>query len=383
MTGSSFYISPWAGPGPIQNFRFLQASILYSRPSGWKIYFNLLGDPESDSVPTYRLPPQGYQCSHVPYRLLRRKPGKCSTLACECMSRVLSQFRKAILQAFEHDAFNTAKAAAYSGMLMLFPALLVLTTLLAQVHEGPTLMGEIRSTFEQFLPTDTLDLLQSYILTRRAYSWQLMLSALGLSVFAGLGTMLSLMEGFRRAYNLPNEDWGFGERRLRAMLLVPIALVPLSIATLMVVFGHQIELWMVENAGGEIRAIVLIFWRMVRWSIAVLSSVAVLSALYHFGTKRTEHWLWVAPGAVAGTFLWFPSTLAFGWYVTRVADYSMFYGAFGAGIATLVWLYIVAYSVLLGAELNGVLYGSRQEQIIASQPQSSGGADDELSSIRQ
>jgi len=299
------------------------------------------------------------------------------------MSRVLSQFRKAILQAFEHDAFNTAKAAAYSGMLMLFPALLVLTTLLAQVHEGPTLMGEIRSTFEQFLPTDTLDLLQSYILTRRAYSWQLMLSALGLSVFAGLGTMLSLMEGFRRAYNLPNEDWGFGERRLRAMLLVPIALVPLSIATLMVVFGHQIELWMVENAGGEIRAIVLIFWRMVRWSIAVLSSVAVLSALYHFGTKRTEHWLWVAPGAVAGTFLWFPSTLAFGWYVTRVADYSMFYGSFGAGIATLVWLYIVAYSVLLGAELNGVLYGSRQEQIIASQPQSSGGADDELSSIRQ
>ena len=49
-------------------------------------------------------------------------------------------------------------------MLMLFPALLVFTTLLAQVHEGPTLMGEIRSIFEQFLPSDTLDLLQGYIL---------------------------------------------------------------------------------------------------------------------------------------------------------------------------------------------------------------------------
>ena len=54
--------------------------------------------------------------------------------------------------------------------------------------------------------------------------------------------------------------------------------------------------------------------------------------------------------------LWFPATLAFGWYVTRVADYSMFYGSFGAGIATLVWLYITAFSVLVGAELNGVLY---------------------------
>jgi membrane protein len=265
---------------------------------------------------------------------------------------------------------------------MLFPALLVLTTMLAQVQEGPTLMGEIRAVFEQFLPADALDLLQGYILSRRVYSWQLILSATGLSVFAGLGAMLSLMEGFRRAYNLPNESWGFGERRLRAMLLVPIALVPLSVATLVVVFGHQIELWMVENAGGETRSIVLFFWRMIRWTIAVVSSVTVLSALFHFGTKRKEHWLWVAPGAIAGTFLWFPSTLAFGWYVTRVADYSMFYGSFGAGIATLVWLYIVAFSVLLGAELNGVLYESRQERTLASQPESASERNDELSSIQ-
>lgn len=280
------------------------------------------------------------------------------------MSRIIQKFRKAILQALEHDVINTAKAAAYSGMLMLFPALLVMTTLLAQVQEGSTMVGEVRTLFDQFLPADTMDLLQSYVLTRRIYSGQLLLSATGLSIFAGLGLMLSLMEGFRRAYQIPHEAWGFGGRRLRALLLVPIALVPLSVATLVVVFGHQIELWMVDNANGhELRYIVLFFWRMVRWSIALLTSVTVLAALYHFGTKRKEHWFRVAPGAVAGTLLWFPSTLAFGWYVTRVADYSMFYGSFGAGIATLVWLYIAAFSVLVGAELNGVLYGDRQEQI--------------------
>jgi membrane protein len=280
------------------------------------------------------------------------------------MSRFIQKFRKAILQALEHDVINTAKAAAYSGMLMLFPALLVVTTLLAQVQEGSTMVGEVRTLFDQFLPADTMDLLQSYVLTRRIYSGQLLLSATGLSIFAGLGLMLSLMEGFRRAYQIPHEAWGFGGRRLRALLLVPIALVPLSVATLVVVFGHQIELWMVENAKEhELRYVVLFFWRMVRWSIALLTSVTVLAALYHFGTKRKEHWFRVAPGAVAGTLLWFPSTLAFGWYVTRVADYSMFYGSFGAGIATLVWLYIAAFSVLVGAELNGVLYGDRQEQI--------------------
>jgi membrane protein len=122
---------------------------------------------------------------------------------------------------------------------------------------------------------------------------------------------------------------------------------------------------MIDNADHEMRHMVLLFWRMVRWSVAFVTSVTVLSALYHFGTRRKEHWLWVGPGAVAGTLIWFPTTLAFGWYVTRIADYSMFYGSFGAGIATLVWLYITAFSVLVGAELNGVLYEDRQESRLA------------------
>jgi membrane protein len=281
------------------------------------------------------------------------------------MPRFLVQIRQALLQALAHDVINTAKAAAYSGMLMLFPALLVLTTLVAQVQEGSTMLGELRSLFEQFLPVDTLDLLQPYVLTPHGYSGQLILSASFLSIFAGLGVMLSLMEGFRRAYRLPSEAWGFWSRRLRAVMLLPICMVPLSVATLVVVFGRQIELWIVSNSGHELRYIVLFFWRTVRWSIALLTTSSVLTVLYHFGTRRKEHWLWVGPGAVAGSLIWFPGTLAFGWYVTRVADYSRFYGSFGAGIATLVWLYITSFSVLMGAELNGVLYWDRQEGRIA------------------
>jgi membrane protein len=281
------------------------------------------------------------------------------------MLRFLASLRNAVGQALSHDVLNTAKAAAYSGMLLMFPALLVFTTLLAQVPEGTTLVGEIRGVFEQFLPADTMYMLQTYVLNRRIHSAQVVLSATSLSIFAGLGMMLSLMEGFRRAYRLPREAWSFWGRRFRALLLVPIALVPLSLATLVIVFGHQIEAWMIDNADHELRHIVLFFWRMVRWSVALLTSVTVLTALYHFGTRRKEHWLWVTPGAVTGTLLWFPATLAFGWYVTRIADYSMFYGSFGAGIATLVWLYISAFSVLIGAELNGALYRRRQAQLAA------------------
>jgi len=245
-------------------------------------------------------------------------------------------------------------------MLMLFPMLLVIATLLAQVDEGPTLIGEVRALSEQFLPSDTMDMLQGYLLARHNYTHQVILSATALALFAGLGVMLSLMEGFRRAYRLPVNGWGFWARRLRSLLLVLIALVPLSVATIVIVFGHQIELWMIDKTGHGMHHFVLFFWRMLRWSIALLTSTAVLMVVFHFGTRRKEHWGWVTPGAIAGTLIWFPSTLLFGWYVTRMADYTLLYGSFGAGIATLVWLYITSFSVLLGAEFNGVLYRERQ-----------------------
>ena len=278
------------------------------------------------------------------------------------MTQFFRHFRKALWLALEHDVLNTAKAAAYSGMLELFPALVVLTALLAQVPQGTSLVGEIRSSFEQFLPADSMSLLQSALETRKLHSAQLIFSAASLSVFAGLGLMLSLMDGFRRAYRQPRDNWGFWQRRFRALLLVPIVLVPLSLATLILVFGRQFEAWMIDNAGHELRHFVLFTWRMVRWAISLLTGVSVLGALYHFGTRHEEHWVWVGPGAIAATVVWFPATLAFGLYVTRIADYSMFYGPFGTGIATLVWLYITSFSALLGAELNGVLFRERQEQ---------------------
>jgi membrane protein len=278
------------------------------------------------------------------------------------MPAYVAKIREAMVQAFYHDVVNTAKAAAYSGMLMFFPAMLVITTLAAPVEEGPTIVGETRAVLEQFLPADTLDVLQSSILNHELHSGRLILSTAALSLFAGMGMMLSLMEGFRRAYRLPPDNWTFWGRRARALMLVPTALFPLALASLVIVFGHQIEHWMTENAGHELRHIVIVFWRVLRWSISFTAIVAVLTVLYHFGTHRKEHWLWVAPGAIAGTLIWFPSTLAYGWYVTRVANYSLLYGSLGASIATLVWLYIASFSILLGAELNGVLYENRQNR---------------------
>lgn len=278
------------------------------------------------------------------------------------------KLREVLSQALAHDVMNTAKAAAYSGVLMFFPSLLVVTTLAAQVETGPTLVGETRMVLQQFLPADTLSLVQSSILAHQFHSGRIILSATALSLFAGLGVMLSLMEGFRRAYRLPPQGWSFWGRRLRGLMLVFIALIPLALASMLIVFGRPIEHWMVNNAVHELRHIVIFFWRVIRWGISFAAILGVLTALYHFGTKRTEHWLRVLPGAITGTFIWFPATLAYGWYVTSLSNYTSIYGSFATGIATLVWLYITSFSVLLGAELNGALYWNRRNRMQAQLP---------------
>jgi membrane protein len=279
------------------------------------------------------------------------------------------QLRRAVVQSFQYDVLDTSKSVAYSGMLMLFPAVLLATTIVALMPAGNTLLDQAKTASDQFLPADTMSLLQSYFLTRRASSLQVMLSAFSVSAFGAFGVTLSLMEGFRRAYRLPRDAWGFWKTRIRALLLVPIALIPLSLASLVVIFGQPIENWMNETSLHPGQWILLLIWRLVRWTFALVTSATVVGAVFHFGTHSKEHWRCVAPGAITASILWFPVTLGFGLYVTRVADYTVLYGSLGTAIATLVWLYLTSYSILLGAEINGVRYRERQERLQQAQLQ--------------
>jgi membrane protein len=147
-----------------------------------------------------------------------------------------------------------------------------------------------------------------------------------------------------------------------AVLLVAATLVPMLFATMLVTFGHFIEHWIVDSAGHELRFYVLLFWRMIRWGIAVVTSVVMLAVIYHFGVPRRRHWKHALPGAMLATVTWFVSTLIFGWYVTHFSHYQVVYGSLGAGMATMVWLYIVSLSILFGAEFNAELFGVSNEE---------------------
>jgi membrane protein len=285
------------------------------------------------------------------------------------MMREIQHLRRAVWSAFRHSAFSMAKAAAYSAILSIFPALLVVTTLFATMPAGDDVRGVIRASLQQVLPPDTMQLVQSYFIVNHARSIRIVSGATFVSVFAAMGVLLSLMEGFRRAYRLPRGTWSFWRERLVALVLVPVTVVPMGAATLFLAFGHSIERWMIANSTHEWRLYLILLWRFFRWAIALVASIVCTAMIYHYGVPRQKlptrsgrfsyvrvRWHETMPGATIATASWFIATMVYGFYVTRFADYSIVYGSLGAGIATLVWLYMVSLSVLVGAEFNAQMF---------------------------
>ncbi len=283
------------------------------------------------------------------------------------VGETVQNLQRALAKSFGHNAFTVAKAAAYSELLSLFPALLVAASLLAKAPASDAVRADIHTLLEDLLPPDTMTLAQGYFTPSSSpRSHRLIVSAAAVALFAAMGVMLSLMEGFRRAYRLPRGQFPFWKERLVALLLIPSTLVPMLFATAFVVFGHQIEQWMIANADHALRSWVLLGWRGLRWLIALATSVTVLQVIYHFATPVRPPWSRTVPGALLATGSWFGSTMLYGLYVTRFADYSRVYGSLGAGIATMVWLYFVSVATLVGAEFNAQVFPLWDGQVASS-----------------
>jgi len=266
-----------------------------------------------------------------------------------------TRLRRAFWQAFLHGQFSIAKAAAYSQILTLFPAFLVVTSILEASHKTEGFVQQIAAAVGWVLPPGSRSAALSFFQTRQHHATRIIYSASVVTLLAASGVMISWMEGFRKAYNMPN-TWGFWKERAIALYLVLLALIPLGFATILVAFGSEIEDWMQTETMHLFKPLILLVWVGVRWAIALLTSVAVMGLIYHHGLPKTQSWRRVLPGAVVATLLWFPATMLFGWYVKDYATYSVVYGSLSAAIALLVWLYIVSVIVLFGAELNAQVY---------------------------
>jgi membrane protein len=267
-------------------------------------------------------------------------------------------FERALDRAARHDLFNLAQSTAYSAMVSLFPALIVAAAVIGQLPDTTPLRFQLSQFFDRILPSDVSPLLQSYFVDapHNARSGRVLFIAVIVSVTGASSVIAKLMEGLRRANNLPRDCWSVWTRRGRAYALVPLSLLPFVITSSLVVFGHLIVVWLASHVMPSARVTVFLFALLIRWIVALTGSVGLIALLYHMGTPMQQSWKRTLPGAVAATIMWFLSTLAFGWYVTRFANYSQVYGSLGAGIALLFWLDLISLSLLCGAEINAQLY---------------------------
>jgi membrane protein len=272
------------------------------------------------------------------------------------MLRLLVLFRRSVWRAFQHDAFATAKGAAYSSILTIFPAFLVLASVVAVSHTTTKFAREISFAIGQVLPAGTTALALAYFNTSKFHPTRVIISASLVMLTAASGMMVSWMSAFRRAYGIQGNPWGFWKERAMAFLLIPISLVPMAFATVLVGFGNQLQNWLAVHTFYELRPAVLLLWTWGRWSIGALTSIAVIALIYHLGIPRTQSWQRVLPGATLATGLWFAATVTFGWYVTNYANYAVIYGSLAAVIALLVWFYVVSIVILIGAEFNALIF---------------------------
>ena len=271
------------------------------------------------------------------------------------MLRFARLLRLAFWRAFEHDAFAIAKASAYSSILTFFPALLVVGSVLANSRKTTAYLREISYALGRILPAGSASALDYLKANSAQRSVGLLLTTSLLTLWTASGVMISWMEGFRHAYELP-KIWGLVKERIIAFALVILAGIPLMFATVLVAFGNRIELRILIYLGREFGFYVFLMWAAIRWVIATLTSIAVIALIYHNAVPRTQPWHSVLPGAALATAMWFAATALFGGYLQAYSDYNVIYGSLGVGIALLVWMYLISFVILIGAEFNAMLF---------------------------
>lgn len=302
--------------------------------------------------------------------------------------RVLARaLHRTLLAVVAHDCLNIAQSTAYSAMVALFPALVVAAAVVGLLPDTAPARFQLAAFFDRVLPPGVSPLLDVAFenMPAHTHSVRALVSAGIVSVAGASNVIATLMEGLRRARQLPRDSWSFWQRRRRSLELVPLSLVPLTVASLLVVFGHTVTAWLSISIGPQGREPIYAITVLIRWAIALSASIGLIALLYHLGVphgplgttrggldrklrtlprmrseessaltvlRATRSWRATLPGAIMATAMWFLTTLVFGWYVTRFANYSEVYGSLGAGIALLFWLYIISLSVLCGAEFN-------------------------------
>jgi membrane protein len=242
-----------------------------------------------------------------------------------------------------------AAGVAFYGLLSLFPLLTVLISIYGLVVEPEAAQQQV-AALGAVLPQETQQLLNEQ-LTRVTASANTALTfgvifGIVLALWsAGAGTK-ALMEGLNIVYD-EEEKRGFIKLNAVALgLTLGLILFMILALVLVAILPALIGMLPLPSAVQE--------WaRWLRWPILALAFMVALAALYRYAPSRSgPRWRWVTPGAVGATVLWIIGSLLFSWYVSNFGSYNETYGSLAAVVVLMLWFWVSALIVLLGAEWN-------------------------------
>jgi membrane protein len=254
----------------------------------------------------------------------------------------------------EHDMPTYAAALAYRALVALFPFIAFLIALLGFL--------EITSVFEWMIDQTRSTLHEQYARTGewlirqglyQAQGGELLSSIIVLAIWSVSGGVRSLTKALNTVHGVVESRPAWKRLVLQAFFAVCLA-VTLIIAISLLLIGPWAVEWLVGLVGLD--EIFISLWAWLRLPVALVLLMLVVSVVYWVVPDVDQPLRLITPGAVLAVIVWVVASLAFAYYVSNFANYSVIYGSLGAAVALLLYFYISAVVLLLGAETNAVIH---------------------------
>ncbi|ATG76559.1 YihY/virulence factor BrkB family protein [Pseudoalteromonas fuliginea] len=257
---------------------------------------------------------------------------------------------KRIFKQMNEDNLSlVAAGVAFYALLAIFPAIAAVVSIYAY-FSSPTDISEHLSLFVTLLPDSSRELILSQVSSlAQSSNASLSISALGTLVL----TIWSSSKGSQALITACNISYREYEKRsfFKALLvrfLFSMGAIIVAIFSLIIIGILPIVL----NLVGLKEGIDLLI-KLISWPLLALIFNFTLVLLYRYAPHRKPaKWRWITIGSSIATVLWILASIGFSFYVSRFSSYNETYGSLGGVVIMLMWLYISAYIVILGASTN-------------------------------
>ena len=255
----------------------------------------------------------------------------------------------------DHNVGKNAAALAYYLLFALFPMLIFLSNLLGLLNLNVT---AIIHGLQQFLPKDIVGIVETYLdYVSQTSSHSLLWFALIFTVWFPMRAAKGLMDDVRLANHLgkPAHPVAY---MLRQLIYTVVLLLVIGLTLLLSTLGKQVLGYinlLIPERSLRLPEYLLGIWQYLRFiPVGVLMLVA-LGTLYAASMDNRQPIKTFLPGILFALFGWMLVSVGFSFYVEHFANYSVIYGTLGAVVVLLMWLYMTAVILILGAELNAAL----------------------------